>query len=52
MSDLSSLMEEDIGQIRKSPLGTFDDSNLKGVAKLAQQITDQQNLSRRTLKKN
>ena len=44
MSDLTSLMEEDIKSPSKSPLGTFDDSNLKGVAKLAQQITDQQSL--------
>ena len=44
MSDLTSLMEADTQSKSESPLGTFDDSNLKGVAKLAQQITDQETL--------
>tara|TARA_B100000085_G_scaffold266112_1_gene274458 strand:- start:493 stop:1050 length:558 start_codon:yes stop_codon:yes gene_type:complete len=37
-------MEADTQSKSESPLGTFDDSNLKGVAKLAQQITDQETL--------
>jgi 16S rRNA C1402 N4-methylase RsmH len=42
MSDLSSLMEADTKEKVASPLGNFDDSNLQGVAKLAQQIAAQE----------
>jgi len=42
MSDLSSLMEADTQSKSESPLGTFDDTNLKGVAQLAQKISHQE----------
>lgn len=42
MSDLSSMMEADTQSKEASPLGQFDSGNLKGVAKLAQQIANQE----------
>ena len=42
MKDLSSLMESDTQERVANPLGNFDDSNLKGIAKLAKQIAVQE----------
>jgi len=42
MSDLSSLMEADTQSKQASPLGQFDDGNLKGVAKLAADIASRE----------
>ena len=42
MKDLSSLMESDTQERVENPLGNFDDSNLKGIAKLAKQIAVQE----------
>ena len=44
MKDLSSLMESDTQERVENPLGNFDDSNLKGIAKLAYEIKDAENL--------
>ena len=44
MSDLSSLMEADTQSKSESPLGSFDDSNLKGVAQVAQKISNQESV--------
>jgi len=42
MTDLSSLIEADTKSKEASPLGQFDSTNLKGVAKLAQDIATQE----------
>ena len=42
IDDLSSLIESDVQSKNSSPLGGFDDKNLKGVAKLAQDITEKE----------
>ncbi|MEC8534735.1 MAG: hypothetical protein ACPHHR_08070 [Cycloclasticus sp.] len=42
MNDLTSLIEADVKSNNPSPLGNFDDSKLKGVARLAQDITNKE----------
>ncbi len=43
MNDLTSLIESDVKSKPPSPLGNFDDKHLKGVARLAQDISNKEN---------